>query len=96
MSTNTNKNQLLSFLSPAEKELFKRIQDRTEQTRKTLPPFFPSENDKATLKTQLDTDIRLLTTLQQKAEIRKAKAERLSRKINKDQYTDLKNKFVRQ
>lgn len=96
MSTNTNKNQLISFLSPAEREVFKSIQERIAQTRKTLPLVLPSDNGKTTLKIQLDKDKEVLITLQQKAEIRKAKAERLSRKINREQYNDLKNRFVNQ
>lgn len=96
MSTNTNKNQLISFLSPAEREVFKNIQERITQTRKTLPQVFPSDSSKTTLKIQIDKDKEVLITLQQKAEIRKAKAERLSRRINKEQYNDVKSRFVNQ
>ncbi|WP_214798946.1 MULTISPECIES: hypothetical protein [unclassified Exiguobacterium] len=98
MSTNANKNQLFNFLSPDEQETFRRIEVRLDRNLNKLSAVYRKEKetpDKTTLRIQLENDKDVLVVLKQKAAIRKAKAEHLSKKIDREQYASLREKFVK-
>lgn len=93
----TNKNQLISYLSPEEQTLFQNIQTRSEQNRRALPALYRAKkltSEGLALKEQIEKDLQVLTVLKRKAALRKAKAEHLSSKITEDQYAELKRKFA--
>ena len=91
--------QLINYLSPDEKKIFEEILERANKSYEIIPALYRANKLDAyenNIKVQFEVDKQVLNTLKKKAAFRKAREDRLSRKLSESQIEEIKRKLLEQ